>query len=719
MKDQGYYVIIAISIIAIFAILSYDPSENSAVEQELGEKISGDISLKLGHDMSINSAVHLAALKYAQEVARKSNERIHIDIFPNQILGTDAQMIQKARTGELDIALPPTAKLSLFNPALQFCDLPFAFTSAKQCYQTLDGPIGDELLQSLELLGLVGAAFWESGFKQFTANKALIEYDDFKALRMRVMKSDILFKQFRLLGAQPIHIEFHQTKKALAEFVVDGQENPFGSIYNMKFHHHQSHITESNHAYLAYTFCLSSKTLDKLSANDRKILLRTARELSPFQRELANKKNDEYKNELLKYGVKIVELTNQDKRGLRELLEPLYHNYQLQIHQKGYEKTQEYMRGIIAKDNLYIGLDADLTLGSAPSGIAIKRGIEMAIEEINSKGGVHAKRLKLIALDNGGVSARGINNLHYLSKLENCIAVCGGLHSPVTLSELPIIHEKNLIYLCPWAAATHIVSNDYEPNNVFRLSVRDEYAGPFLVKHALSKGQKVALLLENTGWGRSNLRSIKHAMQSYNVQPVGVEWFNWGEKDFRTRIKNCINQGADVLITVCNAPEGAMIVRDLSRMEDKVPVVSHWGITGGYFWKEVKEELREVDLSFLQTFSFMKARRQKVIDFIETYGQKYTCSNAGDIFAPVGTAHAYDLIHILALALEQIEDLSADNIRHALENMSSYDGLIKKYEQPFSRHDHEALSMDDFIMAKYNLMGEIIPVSEDDDLKEK
>ena len=119
-----------------------------------------------------------------------------------------------------------------------------------------------------------------------------------------------------------------------------------------------------------------------------------------------------------------------------------------------------------------------MTLGSAQSGHAIKRGIQLALDEINQKGGVLGRKMVLLVKDHEGISARGVANFNAF-----LVAVMGGLHSPVALSELKVIHENRIIYLDPWAAATKIVKNDFHPNYVFRVSVNDEEAGPFLVNH--------------------------------------------------------------------------------------------------------------------------------------------------------------------------------------------------------------------------------------------
>jgi branched-chain amino acid transport system substrate-binding protein len=338
--------------------------------------------------------------------------------------------------------------------------------------------------------------------------------------------------------------------------------------------------------------------------------------------------------------------------------------------------------------------------------------METAIREINQQGGLLGKKLAIRARDNEGMGARGIANMKYFAKLKNLVAVMGGLHSPVALSELPIIHKEKIVYLDPWAAATPIVDNGYQPNYVFRVSVRDEYAGSFLVKQALQDCQRVALLLENTGWGRSNQKAMTLALADKKLAPAAVEWFNWGEEDMTPHLTRIENSGAEVILLVANAPEGIHVIKSMAQRSKRIPIISHWGITGGYFWEQANRELELVNLRFLQTFSFMTPRNKRTNELCRKYLEAYNVSSAHKIIAPVGTAHAYDLIHLLAEAIKQAGSLDRAAIRDALEQIESYQGLVKDYSPPFTPKSHDALDRNDFIMAKYDSRGTIVPLTQ-------
>ena len=710
MKNQKLAIglVLLVFIIALLILFQEKKGKKPIVKIE---KQGITYNLKFGHDMPTNSAQHIAALKYAERVEQKTKGQVHIRVYPNQELGTDEEMIEAARRGKLDIILPPTAKLSTLVPELQLIDLPFLFSSREEAYPILDGKPGKHLLELLEPQGLIGFTFWESGFKQFTANKEIRTPEDFKGLNIRVMKSRLIMEQFKAFGANPIPIDFGQTYNALKNKVVDGQENSLVSIANLKFFEIQSHIILSSHSYLSYVFCMSKTNLERLPGEIRSILVKTALEITPFQREETLKKEKEFIQVIENSGTKIVQLQASETALFWGRVQDILIDYQSQFPQIIPWEDLKISQKVSANEDIIIGLDADVVSASAPSGLAIKRGMELAVVELNLKGGVLGKKLSIIVRDNSGISARGIENIIYFSKLKNIVAVMGGLHSPVALSELNSIHENKIIYLGPWAAATGITENSFQPNYVFRVSVRDEYAGEFLVNKALESHQNIALLLENTGWGRSNERSMTKALKDHQKTPVAIEWFNWGDTNMMPQLTRIENAGADAILMVANAPEGSIIIKNASQRSQKTSIYSHWGITGGYFWNNVKNELPKVKLKFLQTFSFAGIKNKKTREVSAKYLAQYGIDDVEDILAPVGTAHAYDLVHLLAKAIEKAGSLDRSKIRDAFETIQFHEGLVKNYKNPFTPEDHDALGLEDFFLAEYDTKGFIVPIN--------
>ncbi|WP_444997261.1 DctP family TRAP transporter solute-binding subunit [Aliikangiella sp. IMCC44359] len=659
--------------------------------------------LRFGHDMHDKSAQHLAALKLAELVKHKTNGTVIISIYPDQSMGNDRQMIARTQSGELDIIIPPTAKLSHIIPKMQIFDLPYLFKDRTAAYSTLDGHVGRELLETLKPHGLIGLAFWESGFKQITSNKPIKKMEDFIGQRFRIMESPVIQEQFKQWGADAIPIDFGKTYDALKNNVVDGQENPLTSIFGKKFHHVQKHLILSNHGYLSQLLAISKSSFEKLTLRQQQALIESVNEATTYQREESSKQHDEILDKIKMTSIEISQFDETTKKQLEKRAISVLEKYRIPFGSRLIEQIiQQNQKNTTYKDNqIIIALDADMSGNSAMSGLSIKRGIELAIDEINQAGGLLGKELSLVVRDNSMIPAKGLDNLKEFKKIPNLVAVFGGISSPVVLSELNYIHENQILFLDPWAAATAIIDNGFKPNYVFRISVRDEYAAEALLNEALKKSNKVGFLLVNNLWGRSNFKALNSAASKHDNIETATEWFDWGETSFSEKIEALKNKNVEVIIYVGNPVEGSKFIHDLAKLESPPSVVSHWGITGSEFAEMASLALNKIDLSVLQTFSFINNDKKNVKQLAKKYHKKYFTKSNEEIVAPVGTAHAYDLTNILAKAIIQSQSTDMKVLRDQLENISYHKGLLKTYKRPFSSEQHDALDASSFIFSEY------------------
>ena len=361
-----------------------------------------------------------------------------------------------------------------------------------------------------------------------------------------------------------------------------------------------------------------------------------------------------------------------------------------------------------------IGLDADMSSVAAEGGIAIYRGASLAIEEINHNGGVLGRNLSLVVKDHRGNPARGLHNLSQLQETPNLLAVVGGVHTPVVLEELAFIHQNKMVFLVPWAAGTAIIDNGFEPNYVFRVSVRDSEAASVILNDVHQRGiQRVALILERTGWGRSNESSMGLVASQLGLEIVATEWINWRQQEFDDAISRVAASGAQAVVMVANAPEGAVVAESLyNNTQTRVlPIVSHWGIAGGKFVELLSlEKLGKLDLSVLQTFHFDQANNpQLAADLFARYSKTFDSEvQPKNIKGQVGFAHAYDLIHMLASAVNNAQSAESEAVRKALCRLQVHEGLIKQYEHPFTE-SQDALWASDYILTSYDAQGDLVP----------
>lgn len=375
--------------------------------------------------------------------------------------------------------------------------------------------------------------------------------------------------------------------------------------------------------------------------------------------------------------------------------------------------------------NIYI--DADRS-GTKEAGLAIERGVRTALSEVDNKIGGHP--INIILKDHRGSSPRSRQHLEEFRQDPQALVVIAGLHSPPLLAHRNFINEHHLLVLNPWAAAAPITRPNNNNNWIFRLSIDDSKAGNIIANHAVRNDgfQKPYLLLEKTGWGKSNHKTMSTALKNLNIEIAGVSWFNWGlgASSARAILREIHDSGADVIFLVANAPEGKTLVNAMLSLDKKLqlPIRSHWGITGGDFPLVIGNEQRKnLNLKFIQTrFSFINNQSKQALRVINQLKTLYpkTINEAKDITAATGFIHAYDITQLLIAASKQVRltNDARENQRllhHALENLNKpVHGLIKVYKKPFSPYRvskpdaHEALGTSDYVMGYYGEFGEII-----------
>lgn len=366
---------------------------------------------------------------------------------------------------------------------------------------------------------------------------------------------------------------------------------------------------------------------------------------------------------------------------------------------------------------LKLYLDADFsTLKQAAH--AIELGINTALSEENHQ--IKGYKLSVVRKNHRGNSRRSAKHLKAFLKDPSAIAVFGGLHSPPLLANKSFINKNRILTLVPWAAAGPITRSNSDENWIFRLSIDDSNAGKFIVHQALNQGfKRPYLLLENTGWGESNLNKMSQAIAAKGLKPTGVQRFNWGINDSQARLilHDMTSTKPDVILFVGNAPEGVIFAKQLAALNNGIAMRSHWGITGGDFANQVTmAERSAIDLQFIQTkFSFLSNDNSAFSK--QVFNRLTSLSNIKspeELPAATGFIHAYDLTKLLMSAIKSVP-LSGDKnkdmlaIHQALENLTTpQQGLIKSYNSPFSSYSadspnaHEALSIDDYRMGFFD-----------------
>src|SRR5580700_6034328 len=197
-----------------------------------------------------------------------------------------------------------------------------------------------------------------------------------------------------------------------------------------------------------------------------------------------------------------------------------------------------------AADPIKIGQIAALSGGSAQSGEAITRGLTLAIDEINAKGGLLGGRmLELVQRDDESTPPKGLIAARELIA-EDVAAIVGGIDTPVSLAIVPVLNKEKRVYMGVWAAGTGITRNGADPNYAFRVSAVDALVDVKLLKFAHQKfgAKKAGLMLINNPWGQGNEKGLQAASKADPTVDMVPQL---------TRLKDA---GADSIILVVNAP---------------------------------------------------------------------------------------------------------------------------------------------------------------------
>ncbi len=360
--------------------------------------------------------------------------------------------------------------------------------------------------------------------------------------------------------------------------------------------------------------------------------------------------------------------------------------------------------GSACTQEIKIGLVAALTGNSALSGEAITRGLSIAIDEVNARGGVlGGRKLVLVRRDDESNPSKGQLAARELIEKENVAIVFGGIDTPVSAALVNVMQELKRPYMGVWAAGTGITHNGKTPNYMFRVSAVDERVDLAMMKYAqkVHATKKPGAILVNNPWGESNQKGLEKASAELALPLAGVEKYGANDVDITPQLVRLKNAGADSLILVGNAAPAAQVMKSLERMGWSVPVVSHWGISGGRF-----NELagpRYKDVRFMQTYSFFGKQNPVGMKVMAELKKRYPeIKGPEDILAPVGVANSYDAMMLTALALDAAGSTDGEKLREAFYKVPEYAGLIKTYKKPFKTGDNDALQDADYVWVQFD-----------------
>ena len=286
---------------------------------------------QIGHVCSTSPTdpYQVICMSFAKNVEEMSKNSIKIEVFPNALLGGEREMLESMQIGTIDMALVGNVAVASFLPKWMIFDLPFLFSSSKQAYEVLDGPLGNEILNTLEEIGIKGLAWGEGGFRHMINNvRPIREPKDLKGLKFRSVENPVYIDTYKALGSNPTPMAWAETFTGMQQGTIDGLDIPIAVIYANHFYEIAKYISLTGHFYNALVLTVSEIVWNQLTPEEQNILLQSAKKAGNDEREFIQLNEQKFIDEMQSKGVKVNDI---NKKLFREKVTPVYDKYRDKI----------------------------------------------------------------------------------------------------------------------------------------------------------------------------------------------------------------------------------------------------------------------------------------------------------------------------------------------------------------------------------------------------
>ncbi|MCK2126005.1 TRAP transporter substrate-binding protein [Thauera aromatica] len=291
------------------------------------------IVIKFSHVVAQDTPKGKAADKFKALAEQYTQGAVKVEVYPNSTLYKDKEEMEALQLGAVQLLAPSLAK---FGPLgvreFEVFDLPYIFDGYEALNKITQGAVGAQLLAKLEPKGIKGLAYWDNGFKSFSANSPINKPEDLRGKKMRIQSSKVLEEQMRELKALPQVMAFSEVYQALQTGVVDGTENPHSNLYTQKMHEVQKHMTLTDHGYLGYAVITNKKFWDGLPAEVRTQLDKAMKESTLYANQIAKEENDKALEAVRASGKTEVHVPSaEEKAAFKKALVPVHKKMESRI----------------------------------------------------------------------------------------------------------------------------------------------------------------------------------------------------------------------------------------------------------------------------------------------------------------------------------------------------------------------------------------------------
>lgn len=278
--------------------------------------------LRVAHAMDTQSPVHRALVGFGERLEALSGGTMTMDIYPSGQLGNERATIELLQLGTLDVSKVSSGVMENFVPEMGVFSLPYLFRDRDHLWQTLNGDVGQEILESARPYRMLGVAYYDAGFRSFYINGTDVQSpEDLAGLKIRVIQSPLFIQTINLLGGNATPLAFSEVYGALQQGIVDGAENSPISLYGMGHYQQVTHYVLDEHSAPPDILLISTHRWNRMSDQQKGWFRQAAQESITLQRELWMQDEGAALDSVRAAGVSVVEV---DKQPFRDTVAPIY-----------------------------------------------------------------------------------------------------------------------------------------------------------------------------------------------------------------------------------------------------------------------------------------------------------------------------------------------------------------------------------------------------------
>jgi branched-chain amino acid transport system substrate-binding protein len=360
--------------------------------------------------------------------------------------------------------------------------------------------------------------------------------------------------------------------------------------------------------------------------------------------------------------------------------------------------------------DIKVGFNGDLSASpSALSGQAATLGLQAAIDDVNAAGGVLGRKLTLVTRDDLSQPPKSISNMSDLIDNEKVVAVFGPTNSGNALAWKQIPNQKKIPVIGTVGSGTAItypVSAGAD-NYMFRISMvdRDQVLDLMAYVKKDPKVKNVGYLSETTGYGQGGLKDMQELSDMQGIKPLCNEKFGVNDTDMTSQLNKCKAAGVDTIVVWAQGTPLGQLMRSMEKINYFPLTLMTWAADNQSFYEAAGKALAEKPI-FVRTVTEERTPKQQQL--YDRISPKMTSKSAFGF-----AAHSYDAVMVLAAAIKQANSTDGSKIREALEDLKApCDGMMKNYDKPFSKTEHEALRAKDYKWTHW-VDGKLLPYSDD------